>query len=180
MAYVHPERKLIYLAHPRTASVATASLLRDELGFKQLGKHHDGARELEHHPRWIKDALRFTVVRNHYDATVSWAFKQRKMPLPLDWTSVKTLELALDNGWVKRDSMWRLHADSSDVVMRYETIDAELSKLLGLFIVLPRSNVSGARKGRSYQAFYKTPEMRRYIADRFASELERYGYEFES
>jgi hypothetical protein len=84
--YVHYEKKLIYLAHPRTASIAT-KLALSKIGFGQLQRHHSGfespdcMKDLDvltnknfHREEWTV----FTTVRNHFDATVSWVFYRNR------------------------------------------------------------------------------------------------------
>jgi hypothetical protein len=63
----------------------------------------------------------------------------------------------------------------AQVVLRFETIDDDLEKLIPGY-VLPRKNVSQKRK--RYQIYY-TPELRELVGDWFRDEIELYGYEFE-
>lgn len=68
MSYVHKATGVTYLAHPATGSTATKNSLL-KLGFQQLGSHHSPTI-----PYWGRRFV-FTVVRNHWDALTSWAYK---------------------------------------------------------------------------------------------------------
>ena len=165
--YVHPGRQIAYLAHPRTASGATAEALLG-IGFTQVGKHH-GAGNLT--------GLRvLTTVRNSWDAAVSWVFGRCKAG-PENW-DVATFKAALKgNHWIKDHRMW-FHLGRADEVLRYETLREDLREALGEEIELPRRNVATARHGRDYREFY-TPETERYIGRLFGEEIAELGYQFD-
>lgn len=202
--YYHPEKRLIYLAHPRTASVATANTLK-RVGFEKWGGDHH-LRLWEHSaPRAAhlpdprpngselvtKDNRRdwtvFTVVRNQWDTAASWVFRRFKT-----WThpefNLKNLRTALEyNYWVDVDlpigecRFWGLHSDDADEILRYESLDTDINQLLVRFglptISIVRFNVSKHRRGRSYRELH-SEETRRYVAEQFSEEIERFGYGF--
>ena len=170
MAYVHRKKKLAFLANPRTASTSVAKALMD-IGFEQVGAHHsaDGSEGLE----------TFALVRNHWDAAVSWVFgKHLGEYKDLDFSDVSVFEFALDNEWVTETEMWAVH--NADALLRYEYVK-HLSFYLETYgfppFELPELNVSEARCGLHYSHFY-TDETREYIRDRFSAEIRRLGYEF--
>ena len=193
--YVHKEAKLVFLANPRTGSTSVAKALM-EIGFEQDGTHHSA--------RDIDGYTTFAVVRNHWDAAVSWVFgKHLGEYKDLDFT-VETFEFALDNEYVTEHEMWGYH--KPDLVVRFEGVAAPyplsmeeqinfiLAPGVGYHfsgppktirlgvckldaIALQRANVSTVRNGRHYREFY-TDETRDYIGNRFKDEIERLGYEF--
>jgi hypothetical protein len=196
--YVHEQSRLVFLAHPRTASVATAEALK-KIGFRMWGGSHH-MRLWEHSPPRSSPAYPdprpngnelltlntrrewtvFTTIRNHFDTAVSWVFRRFK-DRTLDW-SVDGFRTALDyNYWVDPHAMWAMHGADADVILRYETLEDDLARLLkarSLRIAgLPRLNTSGRRNEAHYREFY-TPETRAYVQERFKTELIGLGYEF--
>lgn len=185
--YIHREARVIYLAHPRTASVATATSLL-HVGFCKLEPPSDHHSRLwdqgtpvtpENRSQWTV----LTTIRNHWDAAVSWAFKRFKTRggEPHLW-GLAAYHCAFEaNHWVQPDRMWWLHADEADVILRYETLEEDLGRALASCGVrmptLIQHNVSRNRRGRSYREFFDD-DSRGYIGDRFASEIERFGYAF--
>jgi len=198
--YYHEAARLVYLAHPRTASVATATALQ-KVQFKQLGGNHH-MRLWEYSPPRSSPKLQnplpygfnvvtpenrhewtvFTCVRNHWDAAVSWVFKRYKDPaIEIEWKLETFVEALNYNGWVDANRMWALHSDDANIIMRYETLDADFERVLSrvgpLAPRITRHNVSRKRAGRHYREFY-VAETRDYIYDRFRSEIEALAYEY--
>lgn len=184
--YIHKARRLIYLAHPRTASVATAAALA-HLGFVKLEPPSD------HHSRlWDEGSpvsrdnrstwRVLTTVRNHWDAVVSWTFRRFKTRKAGDilW-DVKLLETALDNRWISGERLWWLHSDDADTVLRYEALEEQLRQVLAEYDLrlpsIPWLNGSRNRPDREYRQFYN-PQTQDYVARRFAGEIERFAYAF--
>lgn len=176
---------MIYLAHPRTASVATSVSLH-HVGFKKLEPPSDHHSRLWDEGTPVTPGNRsewtvMTTVRNHWDAAVSWAFKRFKTRDPETW-DLAAYQCAFEaNRWVQPDRMWWLHADDADVILRYESLEEDLRRVLtsrGLSVpTLIRHNVSQNRRGRGYREFFND-ESRDYIGDRFSGEIERFGYAF--
>lgn len=165
--YVHYDRQMIYLAHPRTASRATRHMLYG-LGFQHRGNHHA---PLEDHPGtgWTV----FSAVRNHYDAWASWWCKSGGgNPLTPAW--IESLVEGRRQYWPDPDLMWGLHSGVCDVLLRFETLEADLSDLLGEPINLPK--VGGERRdGRAYRDVIPAPA-HAYIGTRYAPEIAELGY----
>lgn len=191
--YYHAKAKLVFLAHPRTASVATSLALRD-CGFQLLDGygHHTLLNRakfvMEERSKWTT----FTMVRNHWDAAVSWILKvgwvgeicadgTECRVFKADW-SKDCFRMAMDNnGFIKNGQMWGHHMADADTVFFYEGLSGNLRSWLREFdITLPpirKENMSKSRDGRHYHEFY-TDETRDYIGDRFRNEIEIFGYRF--
>lgn len=199
--YLNRERRLIYLANPRTASVATAEALV-AVGFRQMGDHHAGLEshglvQLDHKSPafdeicsdtyWKAAGHRvFTAVRNPWDTCVSWMF-HLKVPEP--W-SVEDFQHHLvekaASGHLAGGKLFR-HAAVADDVVRFERLFWGLQAVLEdspgakewewKSLTLPRRNVSTAREGRPYQEFY-APTSQQWVTDTFGEEIEEYGCEF--
>ena len=177
---------MIYLAHPRTASVATSIALK-HAGFEKLEPPSDHHSRLWDEGTPVTRANRatwtvFTTVRNHWDTVVSWMFRRFRTRTAEEilW-DVETMRTALDVRWVNDSRLWWLHGDDADTILRYETLERDLRQLLAEHgIVLPHLNVLNAssnRQTREYRRFY-VPATQDYVASRFGDEARRFGYVF--
>lgn len=182
----HDEARLIYLSHPRTASIATEHALKT-VGFEWV---HNASR---HQRIWrcdwwcyLTDAERaewtvLTTVRNPFDATVSWYLNR---PYNFETMCPEWFEMLLDNEhpYLLDGRLWKLHGHPADHVLRFEELPGCLDVLseYGVDVPeLPRKNVTEKRRGRHYSEFY-TPEMRRLVREQFAEDFREYGYRWET
>jgi hypothetical protein len=69
----------------------------------------------------------------------------------------------------------RGHVDEADVVLRMESVEPDLRRLLGLELEVPRDNVTD--RDRAYWRHY-SPAARQLVALAHAADLERFGYAF--
>ncbi len=67
----------------------------------------------------------------------------------------------------------RSHVEEADVVLRMESLEADLRELLGLDLVVPRTNVT--ERDRAYWRLYSSTA-RRLVEHAHATDLERFGY----
>jgi hypothetical protein len=196
--YIHDEKKLAYLAHPKTASISTATALK-EVGFRRFQGHHSkiNCRNSPINEDNRHEWTTFTTVRNHYDLVISWTAyyvgiastgDQRYEKLAkIGWTldepfSLRAFELALEEASAYvTDRLFGHHIDDADYLLHFETLQEDLDLLLkarGLKSPQIRQlNVTPQRKGRHYSYFY-TDETREYIGKRFAKEIAELGYSF--
>lgn len=171
--YYHPKKRLVYLAHPRTASVATAQALQ-RVGFlpsavKRSGRHHDPLDDERQGWRVL------TTVRNAWDAAVSWVFFRCKgEPPSWDLDTFKT-HLGELNHYIRDGRMW-WHLEQATRVLRFERLEGDLADEVGE-LGLPRVNVSADRHGRHYRDFYM-PETRDFVGELFAPEIAALGQAF--
>lgn len=183
--YIHHEAKLIYLAHPRTASIATSTTLR-KIGFKKLEPPSDHHSQLwdqgtpvtrENRHEWTV----FTTVRNHWDAMISWAFKKYRQE-PKVWDQRVFDHVFKGNRWVTDDRLWWLHLEEADVVLRYENLQEDFNSVLSKHGIDPptllRENVGRERNGKPYWIFYDR-QTKKYIYEKFKKEIDQLGYTFE-
>lgn len=188
--YYHERARLVYLAHPRTASTATAEALK-RVGFTRPvpGGHHA---ELYYPQSPVTEETRsewtvMTTVRNHWDAAVSWA-AQRNASAQCDvlpWPRSLFVE-ALDpqhNSWVRKRQLYWKHLRHADIVLRYETLAEDLKHVLsiaGLYMpFLARDNISRSRHWGAHYSLYFDNETRDLIGLRFRDEIRRLNYEFD-
>jgi hypothetical protein len=183
---VHHEARVIYLSHPRTASVATEKALRS-IGFRWAGKVSRHARLIDSDWwRTLPTAERetfeiLTTVRNPYDALASW-WHHRDLGHPrlsVDWVHAF---LAHDPKYVMGGRLWALHGDDATTVLRFESIADDLEDALasaGLDMPdFPLLNRTQRRRYRPYWDFYDD-ETAEYVAFCLAEDLSEYGYEWE-
>jgi len=187
--YISDERRMVYLAAPKTASKATASVLR-ERGFK-LAKHlpnshpvkvlgtktHSHHQTLTEHPGegWTV----FTTVRNHWDTFVSWFTYQNKTGVQFDEAYIDRIASGYPMYYPDDDKLWSQYTRFADAVLRYESLQEDFNRMLGRATAIPRVNISPGRGGRHYSVYYDDA-LRLYVAERFREEIEDYGYHFEA
>jgi hypothetical protein len=184
--YWHRESGLVYLAHPRTASISTRTALIEQAGFQAVGGHHAGwlrnkavpivsGITLEHWDGRVTSAA--TTVRYHLDALVSWWFhKGRTGPLDREFVA----HLAGGSWFPIRDEWWGLHRHTADTVLRYENLDEDLNRWLaehGLDPVRVPQPLSPrrARDPAHYRSFVDR-ETARYIDERYGKEMDVMRY----
>src|SRR3990167_5363229 len=174
--YINWEARLIYLASPRTASVATSDALL-QTGFVRFKGHHGGMERAGSLDR--ASFTTFTTVRNHWDTVISWMFWSRRSP-PF---SIRDVEKALAEAesWITYHQLFSLHLNDAQILWRYETLQQDMDAFLAKYdLVVPpleRRNVSGGRSTKDYHDYY-TPETQAYVAERFKDEIARLGYTF--
>ena len=156
-----------------------------------------------------KFLLKVAAVRNPFDSLVSLYFKQRSkyQPLlgdPASWVNrlpgyAKNMRYARThsfNGWVLRvcyrklikrllgfsPSMFADHTRGMDVVIRYESIEADLSEVfrktgMGSKADIPMVNRTDERVDSDYRSFYsRVAELAVTLA--YSGDLQMYGYRF--
>jgi len=156
-----------------------------------------------------KSLLKVAAVRNPFDSLVSLYFKQRSKYQPLlgdsaSWVNrfpgyAKNMRYARAhsfNRWVFRmsyrklikrllgfrPSMFADHTCGVDVVMRYESIEADLSEVfrragMAANADIPQVNRTNERANRDYRSCYsRLAEL--VVSLAYSGDLEMYGYRF--
>lgn len=162
--------------------MATGHALQHQAGFQRIGGHHEGlARGLERLGADPVDWTSFCVIRNPWDAIVSWHVGGSGAPGPLTVERIREIMEGVTGDYVPDPHrLWSLHGDA-DHRLRYEHLEGELNELLSRFdlgpVELPRRNVSDARQGRPYHSFY-TSLSRRFVEGLFYVETQELGYTY--
>lgn len=166
MAVLIP-KKLIYLEHPRTGSTSVRLV---------LSKIH-GARTKSRHTLFLPERGEkvLSVVRNPYDALVSWWLVVKdKWKFPDFKTFLKDCN---NKFFVQRGNLFYF-AKHSDFIIKFENLESELNKVLeavGLRpVVLPRANVT---KDKKPFVDYYDQEAEEIVKTRFESELKAFNYD---
>jgi len=186
--YVSKERRMVYLASPKTATKATKEYLR-LFDFYKTGTHHD---TLTAHP--TGDWTVFTTVRNPWDLWVSWFYYSgyRMGTFSLPW--LKAWQKRHSTYYPYSNNLFGFYTQYADRILRFETLQDDLHDLLGDYpgydnytVELPRINIganrltqrrSGTEEYHYREEYEKHPEVRDYIAKQYAEEIALYGYTF--
>jgi len=160
-------------------------------------------------PEEAKSLVKVAAVRNPFDSLVSLYFKQRSKYQPLlgdpsSWVNrlpgyAKNMRYARAhsfNRWVLRvsyrklikrllgfrPSMFADHTGGVDMVMRYESIESDLSEVfrkagMGFKADIPVVNRTDERANSDYRSFYsRVAELTVTLA--YSGDLRMYGYRF--
>ena len=180
--WIFPEKRLCFLANPKTASLATAFTL-ETLGFKTCGGQHctpDQAGWGQIDNTWTV----FCTVRNHFDVMVSWYFHNIRTPVSecFGLSFEQFLYMWTTNSeWFRNNQMYWERNPWCNRILRYEMLQSDFNELLVScklpLIQLQRHNVSKNRKGRDFHGFY-TEKSIKFMEDKFGAEMEslNYGY----
>lgn len=180
--YVHAEAKVIYLAHPRTASASTSSALTT-IGFERPVERDHHCKVYGPHspvtPETREQWFVFTTVRNHWDAAVSWGYLSSSPPTAKIWNETIFKDV-LTTPWIEPNRMW-WHDQDADEILRFESLHRDFKRVLtacGLPTPeLPHRNAAEGRSGRHYRQYYDGLA-REYVAQRFKEEISKYDYTF--
>ena len=187
MPYVNRAARLAFLAHPRAASHSIARALQEQAGFTAVQTHHDGREVVTR--RWpeAEGWTFFCVVRNPFDALVSWWYKRGRNDghgFGPAWIERLEREMGVERPsgnpvLVQPGRLW-IYADDSDTIVRYEHLDADLDELLAAHdlptVTLPHDVCSN--RPEPYQEQYDRVT-RDWVTDRYGEELRTWGYGWE-
>jgi len=166
--YVHQEKKVAFIAHPRTASTATAHTLM-KMGFVIKGNHH------AYEPTWdLYDWDVICTVRNPFDVIVSWFYnKPREKPFSL-W-----LPEFLDGCHFLQGERMFFGQPACNHVIHFENLQEEFEYVMdnvGLpLLKIPQRNVSMGRKDRSFMDYYNF-HTARMVTKRFRQDFLNNNY----
>lgn len=165
--YVHEEKKVAFIAHPRTASSATGHTLL-QMGFTIVGNHHslESGRE-----DWTVGC----TVRNPFDVMVSWYHnKPREEKSFALWLPrfIDECHYFDDNHLMFYGQPYATH------VLRFENLQKEFDKFCFDAKLCPRQilprNVS-TRKEVYYMSYYN--ENAKLVVERFRDDFVNNGYD---
>ena len=168
--YLHEKMKVIFIAHPRTASSATSHLLLS-LGFKVVADHHRIIRKAIQ-----RDDLVFATVRHPLDVFVSWyCNKKREQASFSEW-----LPVFLEQATIMQDGLFPGTPHCTHI-LKYESLQKYFTRFMihaGFQedqLEIPYRNVSMRRKGRPFMSYY-TPKTIQMVTERFQDEFKQHGY----
>jgi hypothetical protein len=179
--YVSHKLRIIYMAVPRTASRAVRKFLVEEhrareVGKKGFGGHHgiDGKVIRQCYDLGYKIIC---PVRNPWDVIVSWWHHNPR------WFGEANAEFAKFVEWFPKHGknkylfegmLYHFWAQHSTRIIKYEHLRADLARIIRAPVNL---EVIGKSDRKPYADYYDD-ELREYVAEAFAAEIEEYGYSF--
>jgi hypothetical protein len=192
--YVHKQAKIAYLAHPRTASTATCTALREQAGFVSAHRHH--ATPVEAKRKWPQnypdgidlkdDWIIFSTVRNHFEV-----FRSEFLNTNYHRTDEPELNPEVLHRLMDTSLYWRpegtppftrlfYHVPFCTTVVRHEHLNKRVNFILRSRdleeVDIPQVNTSD-QTDQTYKELF-TDEGRKWVQDRHAIELKRYGYKW--
>ena len=181
MALIIP-KKLIYLAHPRTASKSTVIGLATSfarLEAEVIQPHH-----LQLHnflDRLQGGEIVATTVRHHGDALVSWYLNTGGEK---EWGDFKTFLRDWDHPvlYGKENSrIYNLHLQYADRVLRFENLQDDIERLIS-DIGLPPLKLTpmNSTAGKEPWQNYYDDEAKELVTARFGQEMEELSYAFDA
>lgn len=199
---VNFERKVCYLAHPKTASQTTAITLRKHSGFVPVTDHHhawdvryeigkmeDMGLDVDAALRWqMYDPHTFLylfVIRNPWDTIASW-WELSKAHIRYEKIGQEWFEAwkALNPGVFPLEDLWPfLHREppGPTAVIKWERLEVELNLVAKLFR-FPRPGclpfVGPTPEKRPYRHYYDS-ESRKWVETTFPNAIEAGSYTFE-
>jgi hypothetical protein len=183
--------KLVYLATPHTASIATAAGLSNLPGARATTRkgnvsevlpvtHHASRKDVE--PYMTGSELVVTTVRNPCDLVVTWWLRQQpavKKYIGEDATFEQFVsrvdEVIGVSGPFLKDGKIFWH--DCDTIIKYENLVEELNALL-VCLDLPTVSLSliNVTKGKKSWIEYYNEQTLAIVRERFKEEIFQYGY----
>jgi hypothetical protein len=168
--YVHEEKRVAFIAHPRTASTATGQALTG-LGFGQWINHHG------FDPKWdLTGWTVFATVRNPFDLMVSWYYHKKRHQ---EQTFQEWLPkfIALSNQYLDQGMFFGTNFCTR--MMRYETLQKDFDFVLGEVgfpqTDIPLKNVSHDRPDKPLSEYYDH-RLINLMRTHFNKEIRQNGY----
>lgn len=183
---MHKEKKLIFLAHPRTGSMAIKGALT-EIGFERISGHHTGITVKERKGIY-KDFTVFCVIRNHFDAILTWMLinklhrdsKQKYFNLEEVIALINGMEkYTMSSKYLEERTLW-FHTEVAEEIIYYENLEIELRHILDLHnLILPtpfeKVNVTKQKEGLAWEDAFSYAAVK-YIENFFEYEIDHWGY----
>jgi len=168
--YIHEEKNVAFIAHPKTASLAMSYTLLD-MGFEKIGSHHQ-FKEI-----WCRKTT-FSVIRNPFDLFVSWYYAQpEKLGVTFEKWAAHVIQRPSPYSYIN-DLFFGLKFSTD--VLHFENLQEDFDKFtekVGLpQTEIKRTNVSERREGRNFADCY-TPELTAHVVSLFERDILDNGYE---
>lgn len=156
----------IYLATPRTGSMATAATFKRAI---HSPTHHTGI-------QWFKDQgyldeVVITCVRNHYDVMASlWLLNNKPEPFS------DFLRNYIYKPYMTQDTLYGFHTDVKRY-WKYEHLQDNIDSVCKEFALPPRTlEVQNRTPSKKHWMYYYTNDTLRIVRERFLDEMIMFGY----
>ena len=197
------QKRFLFVHIPKTAGNSIQSVLRDysEDQLVALRKEQDGIERFglrnpkyklkkhstlsEYHAalgdEQFRNLYKFTCVRNPWDRMVSYYFTPTQSPET--WNRKKFREIISKAvsvaGYLRLGSGEEDPFANVDYVMRFENLAGDFCAVCAALDISPTTLPQYNRSNREHYSKYYDDELRELVRDRFAVEIERFGYVFE-
>lgn len=190
---ISEKHNFIYIAVPKTGTTSVHNVfsnLDDETLFierknrnrkdrvnQSLYKHIKGPilkKEIKNYNKYFK----FAFNRNPWDRVVSW-FTYGDYRMNSDWLSRSNLEKFPKFFWANQ-SEWLFEGDSClvDFLGRFENLQEDFDTICDK-IVIPRQQLPHKNKtNHKHYTEYYNDETKQIVAEKYAKDIEYFGYEF--
>jgi hypothetical protein len=155
------KNKFIFLAHPRTGSMATVAAL-EEAGGHRVGPHHHGFAQAN------SKEITVSTIRNPYDVLATWYTLT-------DYTTVnRFLHNYKHTSFIVKGRIFYF-ADASDRFLLYDNLEQEYKKLLNDFNIKPPKlrRINTTPKKKPFMSVFTDADIQT-IKTRFSKDLELY------
>jgi hypothetical protein len=170
--YFNRERRLCFLANPRTGSESVANALKALPDWEQFGDHHTTPPDAPHIDLQRGWSVA-TTVRSHWDTFPSWLhFHWRERVEPFTVESLEQIVQATP--WITPTSLFGLMLPYANVVLRFETLDDDLRLWLGA--PLDRAHLGQSILRRPAAFYWTDKDAVAWVVARYGYELREWGY----
>jgi hypothetical protein len=155
------KRKILFLAHPRTASTATSSALC-EVGGLRVGKHHHAFM----YPPSGEDIV--CTIRNPYDVLATWFHLS-------GYKDVNDFLHEYHHSYMKIGGRLFYFSERSDHFLLYDTLAEDFARLLQTYRLRPQRlyRINTTSKKKPFMSYFND-EAKEFIEKTYAKDLELY------
>jgi hypothetical protein len=198
------QKRFLFVHIPKTAGNSIQSVLRDysEDQLVALRKEQDGIERFglrnpkyklrkhstlsEYHDalgqEQFRDLYKFTCVRNPWDRMVSYYFTPTQNPETWDQRKFRRIisNVVSISDYLRLDDSDVDSFANVDCIMRFENLAEDFRAVCAAIGISPPTLPQYNRSNREHYSKYYDDELRELVRSRFAAEIERFGYVFES
>ena len=184
--------RCLFVHIPKTAGSSIEAALGWFKEFTYGVQDHRAIGELREEVSRVdfRDYFKFTFVRNPWDRVVSWYKNVLEDPVHREVSgipetcSLREFLTVYGTNWGLQSQLhWIRESDGTiplDFIGRFEKLEVDFAQVcqrIGASDIKPLSCLADATDRRPYTAFYDT-ETRLMIAQRYAEEIEMFGYKY--
>ena len=198
MIYINHDKKYIFIRTAKTASTSTLAYLFTLSGHSYLKvkypydpNHIPSSFIKDNFPEYFNDYFKFTFVRNPWDRMVSiWRmsfsyhhntpdFKNYVKSIPtFEWMEVSDFEKPQNEVWLHKYSSMYEFTQGSDFIGKLENLQEDFNTVCDK-IGIPRQQLPHKNKSKhKHYTEYYDDETREIVAEKYAKDIEYFGYEF--
>lgn len=130
----------------------------------------------------FRNLYKFTCIRNPWDRMISYYFSPHRETAAWDRQAFASMVLNIDSGTehLRLDKRDLDPFRNVDCVMRFENLAEDFRAVCATLEIAPVSLPQYNRSSRGHYSQYYDDELRSLVGRRFAAEIEKFGYTFDS